>query len=532
MIFYILNDRIKLYLWAIVLILSGLTYFQIPAIKELGDLLWAEDANVFINDVYSQGLSSVIKPYAGYLHLYPRLWSTLLPHIGINNAPIWLFAGWFTAVIVMAILLVKALNSVGVKTKEALLLLALIYVQPTSSEVYFNITNAQWFLGFAIGIWYLIRSNIENTVAEVVILLMLTLTGPFGILLMPVLLIKYLVFKHLRPTRLLIFIYILCVGLQVLSMSTSVRSSSPIDLNLAHWLKAVEIFLTMGLPSFFKLFALGLWLFVAYSIFKAATQKHCTPKQLGAILIIIYGLVIYAASLYASKNAPHILSPFGGGSRYFWIPYASLFTAAILLASKQSTKYGIYSLIIIICFIGLDEPKIQRNPTDFLARVKFNEIEKRDIKINPFWEVWPDAWRINYTRQKIISTPHVFHELTTDNELGVNGNLYKKSEILSIQDLNGDPFLIFKIPVKCEKYTYIALIADTSRDSPSYAQIFWGNSQTHEFSEKNSRSSFVGKGRNELVYAIEKNFSVDMIRFDPSGDKELQNIHKLKIYCY
>ena len=532
MIFNILNDRPKLYLWAIILILSGLTYFQIPVIKELGDLLWAEDANVFINDVYSQGLSSIIKPYAGYLHLYPRFWSMLLPYIGIHNAPIWLFAGWFAAVIVMGFLLVKALNSVGIKSNEALLLLALIYLQPSNGEIYFTITNAQWFLGFALGAWYLIKLNVGNTVADLVILSILILTGPFGVLLLPVLSIKYFVFKNSKPDKIVIFLYMLCVGVQILSMLTSVRVSSPVDLNLTHWLKAAGVFITMGLPGLFKLLALGLWLFVANGIFQVFRDKNCTPRQQGAVLIIIYGLVIYAASLYASRNAPHILSPFGGGSRYFWIPYASLFAAAILFASKQWTKYGIYALIFVICCVGLSEPKIQRNPTDFRARLKFSEIEKRNIKINPFWEVWPDVWRINYAQPKLISTPHVFHELTIDDVLGVRGDINKKSEILSIQNQDSDPYLIFKIPAECEKYKYIALIADTARESPSYAQFFWGNSQNHKFLEKYSRSSFVGKGRNELVYAIEKNFNVDMIRFDPSGDKELQNIYKLKMYCY
>lgn len=532
MIFINLMGRSKVYPWAIILILSGLTYLQIPAITELGDLLWAEDANVFINDVFLQGISSIIKPYAGYIHFYPRLWSMLLPYIGIHYAPIWFFAGWFTSVVVMGFLLVKALKSVELKTNEALLLLGLIYLQPTNGEIYFTITNAQWFLGFALGAWCLIKFNVESAIVEAIILSILTLTGPFGVLLLPALIIKYCVFKNPKPHRILVFVYILCVGVQILSMATTARMSSPLDLNLAHWLKAIEVFVTMGFFGIFKLLAVGLWLFVVYGTFQVIRDKNRTPRQQGAVLMILYGLVIYAASLYAAKNAPHILSPFGAGSRYFWIPYASLFSAAILFAYKQSAKYVIYSLIIIICYVGFGEAKIQRSPTDFMAKVNFNKIQNKDIKINPYWEVWPDAWRISYAEPKFNSLSYFSYEINNKDLINVSGVIDKKDEVLSIQDPAGDPFLIYKIPMECKKYKYIALVADTSRESSSYAQFFWGDGHNHGFSEQYSRSSFVGKGRNEVIYAIRKNFNVDLIRFDPSGDKHLQNIYKLEIYCY
>jgi len=61
-----------------------------------GRYLWAEDGNVFVNGALSMGWESIFNPYAGYIHLYPRLISFFAVQLDLRFLPIVFFSslGW------------------------------------------------------------------------------------------------------------------------------------------------------------------------------------------------------------------------------------------------------------------------------------------------------------------------------------------------------------------------------------------------------------------------------------------------------
>lgn len=514
----------------IVLIL--IVFLKIPFISELGDLLWAEDANVFINDIFSYGYKSLIKPYASYIHLYPRIWSLTLLFTELNNAPIYFLAGWIMAVIFTGILLVSVMQSLGFRFYEALFLASLIFLQPSSGEVYFTITNAQWFLGFALGVWFLMRKGKQDTFAEAFLVALMCLTGPFGVLLTPVLLLKFYFFNNMRPNKYLVIIYLLCIFIQIFFIATTNRPSLPIDLNLANWVKAISTFISLGMHGWFKLLALAFWTFLFFLVIKSTQFKVMTKKQESAFMLMCYGFIVYAAGLYACKNAPHIISPIGGGSRYFWIPYATLFTAAILLSRNKLDKYLVYGLVLLICLIGLKDGQVGRLRTDFNANVVFNGINKNDIAVNPFWEAYPNTWKINAEKLKQFGTNYKVYEIKKKDISNWNGQLENIEGGFSIQEPKSDPNFVFKVNQECNNFKYIALAVELSREAPGYSQFFWASHKKDNFTEINSRTRFIGSSRNQIVFAINKPFDITSVRFDPSDDNLKQFIHKVELYCY
>lgn len=512
-------------------VLALLVFLKLPSISELGDLLWAEDANIFINGVFEQGLKSLIQPYAGYIHLFPRIWSLTLLYVGLIHAPAFFLVGWIVVIIFTGFILTRVMQSLGFRFYEALALSSFIFLQPNAGEIYFNITNAQWFLGFALGAWFLIGKQKVNTFAEAFLVALMNLTGPFGILLTPVLLVKFYFLDNWRPKKFLIIFFLLSIFIQILVIATSNRPSLAIDLNLVNWIKAISIFTSLGMDGRFKLFALVFWIFLVFLAIKNILLKIMTKKHESAFLLIFYGLIVYAAALFAFKNAPNDISPMGGGSRYFWIPYATLFTAAILLVGNQIEKYLAYGLILLICLLGLNSRQVERGATEFNANVKFNGIKKNDITINPFWHS-SHAWKINAGPLRQLGTNYKLYEMKKKDILSWNGRLEDIEGGFSIQDLKSDPYFVFNVNKECNSFKYIAMVAELSHEASGYAQFFWTSHKKNNFAEVNSRARFIGPDRNKIVFAISKPSDVSSIRFDPSSDNLKQFIYKVELYCY
>jgi hypothetical protein len=64
-----------------------------------GKYIWAEDGNVFINQAFSLGWESIFTPYAGYIHLYPRLVSFFAVKFDLIYLPTIFFLAWTIAVL-------------------------------------------------------------------------------------------------------------------------------------------------------------------------------------------------------------------------------------------------------------------------------------------------------------------------------------------------------------------------------------------------------------------------------------------------
>lgn len=102
--------------------------------------LWAEDATIFISQAQSLGLASLWQPYAGYLHLYPRLVALLASQFPLIYTPALFFSGWLLAYIFAFSILIHRALQAGIAPLPLAILVFLISIQPNLGEVFFTIT--------------------------------------------------------------------------------------------------------------------------------------------------------------------------------------------------------------------------------------------------------------------------------------------------------------------------------------------------------------------------------------------------------
>jgi hypothetical protein len=158
---------------------------------------WNEDGSVFFADAYNFGWwRALFRIYSGYYHLFPRLGAALALLAPLALAPLVLNAIAISvqALVVNLLLCARSLAWGSLRNRS---MLAAIYVAlPNSFEMNATITNSQWILAL-IAFLVLVMPEARSVgarVADVCVLLLCGLSGPFCIFLFPIAL--YGAWKH------------------------------------------------------------------------------------------------------------------------------------------------------------------------------------------------------------------------------------------------------------------------------------------------------------------------------------------------
>lgn len=148
---------------------------------------WAEDATVFFSDQFRQAWPQLASPYAGYLHTLPRLVAWFASWFPPGKAPLIYNAA---AVVLSTLAIVFTCQRVRAYIPVWIAALSFLAV-PTSGEIFGTITNAQWFLQFAMAVYCLAPARAQTSIHTPWIrtagMLLISLTGPFSVLLSAVL---------------------------------------------------------------------------------------------------------------------------------------------------------------------------------------------------------------------------------------------------------------------------------------------------------------------------------------------------------
>jgi hypothetical protein len=127
--------------------------------------LWAEDGNVFFGDVTAFGpIATLLRPYAGYVHLVPRLIADAGSLLPLDAVPLfyvmvsYLVAGCCCSLFALATFRF-AIRSDRLRACVCLVLA----LAPNSTELIGNIANLQWYLAFAVFLIIAIPKNRSAT---------------------------------------------------------------------------------------------------------------------------------------------------------------------------------------------------------------------------------------------------------------------------------------------------------------------------------------------------------------------------------
>jgi len=150
--------------------------------------LWAEDGVIFFTQVHTLGVRSVIKPYAGYIHVIPRLVSLALLVVPLSAPP----EAYEVVAVAISLAMLAAVLSPRLDwllpspTVRALTFL-IICVLPGDWEAYGNVANLIFFGGISLAFLALSDDprSARRRVWELGLILLLGLSGPDVALVLP-----------------------------------------------------------------------------------------------------------------------------------------------------------------------------------------------------------------------------------------------------------------------------------------------------------------------------------------------------------
>lgn len=492
--------------------------------------LWAEDATIFISQAQSLGLASLWQPYAGYLHLYPRLVALLASQFPLIYTPALFFSGWLLAYIFAFSILIHRALQAGIAPLPLAILVFLISIQPNLGEVFFTITNAQWTLGIALAIWALSNSSVSLITAPIWILL--GLTGPFSLLLLPVLLLKMLVFKDFRnnwPCYSLVFT---CGIVQLFFLVHSESFFDPEGLTTAFWSLAL-IFLRLLLLNAHSIITLLIaaffWLILLKSILKPNQQKVILSFLLYCFLA---GLILATAISKHLGNTYQMLL-FNPGNRYTWIAYSLLLFAATLATKHQYRSQMLLAALVFLIFYRPSYQVIGRFDTQFNSFANFAHYKVMSIPINPMNPLNPHSsshWRIPPQSALPSSEHSIIHEdLPLASLSSPTANLVFRPNEAELSWNSIKPAVLnYPHKISCGSATDVGLELTIERPEIAKIRLFWSDSK--DFSLNKSLKISFPPGEIAAQYAFPNNPRGNYIRLALYEPGTLI-IKKITIYC-
>ncbi|MGA2655218.1 MAG: hypothetical protein ABSF18_04490, partial [Gammaproteobacteria bacterium] len=452
-------------------------------------------------------------------------------YAGLHFAPYILFTGWIIAFTWMAVTIVSRSVILGVGPWTGMIVVAFIGLQPHSGETFFNITNAQWFLGVVLTLYILVDKKGSTHWIDIILLTLLCLTGPFCILLLPALLVKAFVLKDVKEKFISYSVILICVLVQTAFIFHSERVGlEGVDKPIYDWMRAGIIFFSFGGDWTIRIIALLFWMTAFYVFVRSFLQT--TPQLVYnrkiAVLLVFAAILIFFPALFLSKDPLSVLSPIGGAARYYITPYALLFFAIAIVAYYfQWARIILIATLSLICFIQFKSVD-NRALLQFHAFAEFAQHKKELlIPINPLWPMYPGMHIKAQPVQMQDISPKII-ELTWSDASIYDADYQIVDGVLLLQSEGVDPQIVFD-KVSCPGSENIGIEMTLQREHAGWIQIFW--SANEHFNEQDSLRRFYPEGLVVAQFAFENTADELFVRFDPTEEKGDVRIDNIDIYC-
>ena len=312
---------------------------RVDAISE--PKLWAEDGPIFLFGSFVDGAASVFKTYAGYLHLFPRLWaliSTLFPVEDIALSYV-CFAIIFDVACCSVVLSKRIAWLIPNGMLRATVFFYLVLL-PGTSEIYGSLTNTIWYAGVGLILLSLCRHprSRQGQIAEYSGCLALSLTGVASAIVAPAFFFRWQ--RERSKFNLLLASTVGLAGvLQSALALTSGRATNEGTLNLgsiprfvgfrpfATLMLGEEGYLRSASKPLTLALVIALVLFAAVVVYCALLLPVRTSLAVLSVPVASFGLVFLGQG-----GTFELLKGYAGG-RYFLYPMTSV---VLLIAGTLS----------------------------------------------------------------------------------------------------------------------------------------------------------------------------------------------------
>lgn len=452
-------------------------------IEFVNNSLWAEDGVVFINEAEEYGLRSIWMPYAGYLHVYPRIFALIATQLNLGYTP-WIFMVGFTlAVWTMMFLIVQGMLELDCHPMAIFLVAVLLSIQPNHGQIFFTLTNSQWFFGVGLCVLVSVSRLYSSSHLYTFLGALLSLTGPFSVLLFPVLLVRFYIDRD-RPRALILpLVMALCVGIQVYFIVSSGRGGGDLSDNWRGWLVVLIDSATFGRQNMLVVaLSIAMWALLMRSLFVTWRYRLGEEKNYvtTALLLLAAGTLMYAGSLWGFKDSPWGLNPITGNARYFFSPYAMIVLSMLVLyrmaPGSTASVIFLFGTISIIEFRAVARPDMQ-----FPSFAAFSQVRSDIVApITPTIPEYPGWYfeRNDTESGRYRQTVHTY----TASDLG----RFIESESSK---------LVFDLMNICPNSEHIGLVISAEKSEPGYVRAATSN-------EEISLERFYPAGGVEMQFAF------------------------------
>lgn len=379
----------------------------------LNPQFWAEDGKVWYADAYNHGiLFSLTTPENGYFQTISRLAAIVSQLLPLSYGPLLFTLIAVSIQIATALFIMSPRMSSIIPKKNWRLLLAFVYLaMPHSGEVYANVTNSQWHLALLCCLVLLAEPAAGRAwrVFDLVLCALLSVSGPFSILMLPVAFVQLIRRRDATSLAMLAILFAgsLIQGGAYLIAGRQVRPQlgASVELFLRIIGRHILVGPITGSNGFRVLLKLSMWNdvvvlitnligfgFIYYTIVRGSVEIR---------LLILFSILIVAAALASpavtlQPGQWEVIASNDTANRYWFIPIFAIFTSLIYFLASEATPVFVRktALALLLLSIGgfvADWRLPQLKDLDFQARAA--EFEKKPpgtlvkIPINPDWEM-------------------------------------------------------------------------------------------------------------------------------------------------
>ena len=371
--------------WLVAAIALLLVLVRMPD-RVVDGFLWAEDGKIFLRDAYMLGAASLFKPYAQYLHLLPRAFAWFIAGVcridQVARPLAWICA--LTLGAACAWLFVFARRRLSLRAAWLFALAPLLI--PHTGEVWLTITNLQWILAPALLalLWdsfcsvpappggergAALRGGKGGAALRGAAVVVLTLTGPFGLIFAPLIAAALLARRRVhrpRGTWIAIGAYFAAAAIQLGLILTNPPAALPPGsippaplAAFVHypWISqlAHHLALDFVLPDTLTGQSGGAWRLPAAAL--ACLLLACLMLAGRTCRLVAAGLLLLAASLWAMGvlrlGIPNADMRWQVVGRYFYVPFVAMAWSLLVihdtaLRSSARALAGVLLALVLI----------------------------------------------------------------------------------------------------------------------------------------------------------------------------------------
>ena len=321
--------------------------FSRAAVFFLRPQFFAEDAAILFLDARSSGWHSFFRPWPGYYIMAERLVACSVSGLPARYLPaVYCYAALAYTLLTAWFCLRARVDHLMDRRGRIALALAIALV-PQDGEVFMKLVAAQWILAAILPVLILQEppSSPRQAVVDFCGLLLAGMTGPFIVLCAPWFLVR--LFKAAggfsRYNLLLVGTAGCMAAVQFRAILRVPLPQVPMTREAGAWLKQLGFTLPSGLffgaatPLYlgraFYVISPALLLLLGWALWRGERKR-----RRAAVAMCGCGAFIYAGGLRTLAYAIAVLSPFGGGSRYFYPIYLfCMWTAVVYCYDRSGT---------------------------------------------------------------------------------------------------------------------------------------------------------------------------------------------------